>query len=110
MSLLYLKQGGINDLDLTSDGSTDSFEMQFLNDHNIDLQIVRSQVDKVGNPLITFQISNDSVNWANWEIEGLIFRNDNHFFEFEKTKHTFFRISWLSNSSTGTFTANFRIV
>lgn len=108
MSLLYLEQGGVQELDLTSDGNTDSFQMQFLNDLGKDLQIVRTT--GTGNPLITFQISNDAVNWSNWEIEGFIFKNPNHLFEFEKTKHTFFRITWLSNSSTGTFNANFNII
>ena len=108
MSLLYLEQGGVQELDLTSDGNTDSFQMQFLNDLGKDLQIVRTT--GTGNPLITFQISNDAVNWSNWEIEGFIFKNPNHLFEFEKTKHTFFRIAWLSNTSTGTFNANFNII
>ena len=108
MSLLYLEQGGVQELDLTSDGNTDSFQMQFLNDLGKDLQIVRTT--GTGNPLITFQISNDDVNWSNWEIEGFIFKNPNHLFEFEKTKHTFFRIAWLSNTSTGTFNANFNII
>ena len=108
MSLLYLKQGGVQELDLTSDGNTDTLEMNFFNEEGKDFQIVRTT--GTGNPLITFQISNDAVNWSNWEIEGFIFKNPNHLFEFEKTKHTFFRITWLSNSSTGTFNANFNII
>ena len=108
MSLLYLEQGGVQELDLTSDGNTDSFQMQFLNDLGKDLQIVRTT--GTGNPLITFQISNDNTNWANWEVEGYIFKDPNDMFIMSKTKHTFFRIAWLSNSSTGTFNANFNII
>ncbi len=108
MALLYLEQGGLTELDLTTDGNTDTFKMEFLNDASKDFQIVRTT--GTGNPFITFQISNDGVNWSDWEIAGFIFKDPNHLFEFEKTKHTFFRLSWLSNTSTGTFTANFNVL
>jgi hypothetical protein len=108
MALLYLEENGLTEFDISIDGNTDSFEMAFLNDKGKDLQIVRTS--GTGNPLITFQISNDGINWASWEVEGFIFKNPNHLFEFEKTKHTFFRVLWLSNGSTGTFTANFNVI
>ena len=107
MSLLYLTQGGSEVLDLTSDGFTDTLDLQFLNNKN--LQLIRSPVDDVGQPLISFEISNDDVNWDSWEIEGFIFKDPSHTFEFSITKNTLFRLSWLTNSSTGTFKANFKI-
>ena len=105
MSLLYLTQGGSEDLDLTSDGFTDTLDLQFLNNKN--LQLLRTI--GTGQPLISFEISNDDVNWDSWEIEGFIFKDTSHTFEFATTKNTLFRLSWLSNSSTGTFKANFKI-
>lgn len=104
MSLLYLTQGGLEDLDLTIDGFTDTLDLQFLNNKN--LQLIRTT--GTGQPLITFEISNDDVNWDSWEIEGFIFKDPSHTFEFSTTKNTLFRLSWLSNSSTGTFKANFK--
>ena len=109
MGLLYLEQGSGNyDLDVSVDGFTDTFKMDFLNNVGKDFQIVRTS--GTGNPLITFQISNDGINWSDWEIVGFIFKDNNWMFELEKTKHTFFRLSWLTNSSTGTFTANFNVI
>lgn len=110
MGLLYLTQGGLQDLDLSVDGFTDTLDMAFLNDIGKDFQIVRNPVGNVGQPLITFQISNNGTDWSDWEIVGFIFKDENWMFEFEKTKHTFFRILWLSNSSTGTLTANFNVI
>ena len=107
MSLQHFTQGGLEDLDLTSDGFTDTLDLQFLNNKN--LQIVRSVIDNVGQPLISFEISNDDISWDSWEIEGFIFKDLSHTFEFNITKNTLFRLSWLSNSSTGTFKANFKI-
>lgn len=107
MRLLYLTQSNNQELNLTSDGFTDNLEMDSLNDIGKELQIVRNPVGNVGQPLITFQISNNGSDWSDWEIVGFIFKDSNWMFEFEKTRHTFFRLFWLSNSSTGTFTANF---
>ena len=107
MGLLYLKQATLQELDLSSDGFTDTLDMDFLNNAGKDFQIVRTT--GTGQPLISFQISNDGVNWANWEVEGFIFKDPNSMFIFSMTKRTFFRISWLSNSSTGTMTANFNV-
>ena len=101
MDIINLEQGGVIELDLTADGFTDTYEMDFPRN----LQIVRTT--GTGNPLIALQISNDGVNWSDWEISGFIFKDLNWMFEFELIKQTLFRISWLSNSSTGTFTANF---
>ena len=106
-TLVFLKQSGIDDLDLTSDGFTDTLDLQFLNNVGKDLQIVRTT--GTGQPLISFEISNDGINWDGWEIEGFIFKDLSHTFEFERTKDMLFRLSWLSNSSTGTFKANFKI-
>jgi len=108
MALLYLEQGGNTELDLSSDGVTDTFDMNFLNNIGKDFQIVRTT--GTGNPLITFQISSDSINWANWEVEGYIFKDTNAMFIMSSTKKTFFRLQWLSNTSTGTFTANFNVI
>ena len=108
MALLYLEQGGNTELDLTTDGNTDTFDMNFLNNIGKDFQIVRTT--GTGQPLITFQISNDGINWDSWEVEGYIFKDPNAMFLLSQTKHTFFRLSWLSNSSTGTFTANFNVL
>jgi hypothetical protein len=105
MGLLYLTQSGSQDLDLSSDGFTDTLDMVSLNQSVKDLQIVRTV--GTGQPLITFQISNDGINWANWEVEGFIFKDLNSMFIFGQLKKTFFRINWLSNTSTGTFKANF---
>ena len=105
----FLTQATLEDLDLSTDGNTDTIFMSFEFNGERDLQIVRSPIAQVGNPLLTFQISNDGVNWSDWEIVGFIFKDDNHLFEFERTKSTFFRIKWLSNSSTGTFKANFNL-
>jgi hypothetical protein len=107
MALLYLKQNGNTELDLTTDGNTDTFEMNFLNNLGKDFQIVRTT--GTGNPLINFQISNDGVNWSNWEVEDFVFENPNSMFEFCETKNTFFRVSWVSGGSSGTFTANFNV-
>jgi hypothetical protein len=108
MGLLYLKQATLQELDLSSDGFTDTLEMDFLNNAGKDFQIVRTT--GTGQPLISFQISNDGINWANWEVEDFVFSEPNSMFEFCTTKKTFFRLLWLSNSSTGTFTANFNVV
>jgi len=108
MALLYLKQGGLDELDLSSDGFTDTFEMSFQNDGGRDFQIVRTT--GTGSPIINFQISNDNINWSNWEVEGFIFKDPNFMFILSQTKQTFFRLSWLSNTSTGTFTANFNLL
>ena len=108
MGLLYLTQSSNTELYLSSDGVTDTFSMNFLNNIGKDFQIVRTT--GTGSPIISFQISNDGNNWSNWEVEGFIFKNPNSMFLLEKTKHTFFRLSWLSNSSTGTFTANFNVI
>ena len=106
-TLIFLKQSGIDDLDLTVDGFTDTLDLQFLNHAGKDLQIVRTS--GTGQPLLSFEISNDGINWDSWEIEGFIFKDSSHTFEFERTKDMLFRVSWLSNSSTGTFKANFKI-
>jgi hypothetical protein len=108
MALLYLTQSDNTELDLTTDGNTDTLEMNFLHDAGKDLQIVRTT--GTGQPLITFEISNDGVNWNSWEVEGFIFKDLNSMFLLSQTKHTFFRVLWLSNSSTGTFTANFNVL
>ena len=108
MALLYLEQGGNTELDLTTDGFTDTFDMNFLNNAGKDFQIVRTT--GTGSPLITFQISSDGTNWASWEVEGFIFKNPNFMFILSQTKNTFFRLFWLSNTSTGTFTANFNVI
>tara|TARA_R110000787_G_scaffold7178_1_gene24682 strand:+ start:7963 stop:8286 length:324 start_codon:yes stop_codon:yes gene_type:complete len=107
MATLNLEQSGLIEFDLTSNGFTDSYEMGIANNNGVDLQLIRTT--GTGNPLITFQSSNDGLNWANWEVEGYIFRDPNSMFAFSFTKRTFFRVSWLSNSSTGTFTANFNV-
>jgi|TARA_R110002167_G_scaffold32022_4_gene104471 hypothetical protein len=107
MGLLYLTQGGSEDLDLSNDGFTDSFDNSFFGGIPKDLQILRTS--GTGQPLLTFEISNDGINWASWEIVGFIFKDLTHFFEFESfTKETFFRVSWLSNSSTGIFKSYFK--
>lgn len=107
MALTYLTQGGSQDLDLSSDGFTDTFRQRSTN--SSDLQIVRNPIDDVGNPIFTFQISNDGISWSDWwVVEGFIWREDTYLWEFKESKQTFFRLSWLSNSSTGTFTANFK--
>jgi hypothetical protein len=109
MALLYLTQGGLDDLDLTSDGFTDSFDNSFFGGVPKDLQVLR--ISGTGQPLLTFEISNDGLNWASWELEGFIFKDLTHFFEFDSfTKTTFFRVSWLSNTSTGTFKAYFNTI
>jgi hypothetical protein len=108
MAVLNLKQGGNIDFDLTADGVTDTYNMD-VNPEGLDLQIIRSPTANVGQPLITLQISNDNTNWDDWEIEGFIFKDLNNMFIISRPKRTFFRISWLSNSSTGTFQANFNI-
>ena len=108
MALLYLEQGGNTELDLSSDGFTDTLEMNFLHDAGKDFQIVRTA--GTGQPLITFEISNDGINWDSWEVEGFIFKDLNSMFLLSQTKHTFFRVLWLSNTSTGTFTANFNVL
>tara|TARA_R110000751_G_scaffold290380_1_gene397005 strand:- start:96 stop:425 length:330 start_codon:yes stop_codon:yes gene_type:complete len=106
MALLYLTQGGLDDLDLTSDGFTDAFDNSFFSGVPKDLQILR--VSGTGQPLLTFELSNDGINWVSWEVEGFIFKDLSQFFQFDSfTKTTFFRISWLSNTSTGTFKAYF---
>lgn len=110
MGLRYLTQSGSQNLDLTTDGNTDTVDLYSLGQLIADLQIVRSQVDKVGNPLLSFEISSNNIDWVCWEIGGFIFKDDSHIFEIERVKNTFFRISWLSNSSTGTFTANFNLI
>lgn len=105
MAALYnLVQGGMTELDLTSDGFTDAVTLGIR--INIDLQIIRTT--GAGNPLIDFQISNDGINWTSWELEGFIFKDQNNIFEIVQTKPTFFRLNWLSNGSTGTFTANYK--
>lgn len=108
MGLLYLTEGGNTELDLSSDGFTDTLEMNFLHDAGKDFQIVRTT--GTGQPLITFEISNDGVNWDSWEVEGFIFKDSNSMFLLSQTKQTFFRVLWLSNNSTGTFTANFNVL
>ena len=109
MALLYLTQSTLEDLDLSSDGFTDPFDNSFFSGIPKDLQILR--VSGTGQPLLTFEISNDGTNWASWELEGFIFKDLTHFFEFDSfTKNTFFRVSWLSNTSTGTFKAYFNTI
>ena len=111
MALLYLTQAASEDLDLSSDGFTDTFDNSFFSGIPKDLQFLRSPTANVGQPLITFEMSNDNINWSSWEIEGFIFKDLTHFFEFDSfTKTTFFRISWLSNTSTGTFKAYFNTI
>ena len=109
MALLYLTQSTLEDLDLSSDGFTDTFDNSFFSGIPKDLQILRTS--GTGQPLLTFEISNDGTNWASWELEGFIFKDLTHFFEFDSfTKNTFFRVSWLSNTSTGTFKAYFNTI
>jgi len=108
MALLYLEQGGNTELDLTTDGNTDTFDMNFLNNVGKDFQFVRTT--GTGQPLITFKISNNGINWDSWDVEGFIFKNPNFMFILSQTKNTFFRLFWLSNTSTGTFTANFNVI
>lgn len=109
MGLLFLTQSGVQDLDLSSDGFTDTFEMNFAGNKGKDFQFVRSPVANVGFPIISFQISNDGVNWANWEVEDHTFDKLTEMFIFCETKRTNFRLIWSSNGSTGTFTANFNV-
>jgi len=108
MGLLYLKQGGNQNLDVSLDGFTDTLELGSLSLSTKDLQLVRNT--GTGQPLVTFEISNDSVNWSSWEVEGFIFKDPNFMFSFNQIKQTYFRLSWLSNTSTGDFTANFNVL
>jgi hypothetical protein len=103
---LDFTQVGSTSLDLTSDGFTDT--LTFNNTNNVDIQINRTS--GTGNPLLDFQISNDTVNWVSWELEGFIFKDPTNIFEIVSRKKTFFRLNWLSNTSTGSFTANLKDV
>jgi hypothetical protein len=94
----------MNEMDLTTDGFSDTTTLGV--NISIDLQIIRTT--GTGNPLLDFQISNDGVNWTSWELEGFIFKDPTNIFEITQTKPTFFRLNWLSNGSTGTFTANYK--
>tara|TARA_R110002153_G_scaffold91647_1_gene223190 strand:- start:334 stop:663 length:330 start_codon:yes stop_codon:yes gene_type:complete len=109
MALLYLTQAASEDLDLSSDGFTDTFDNSFFSGIPKDLQILRTS--GTGQPLLTFELSNDGVNWVSWELEGFIFKDDTQFFQFDSfIKTTFFRVSWLSNTSTGVFKAYFNTI
>ena len=103
MATFDFKQGGSTSLDLSADGFTDTLPV--LNNLPVDIQIIRTS--GTGQPLLDFQISNDGINWVSWELEGFIFKDPTNIFEIEKRKRTLFRLNWLSNSSTGDFTANF---
>ena len=108
MALLYLTQSSNEELDLSTDGNTDTLEMNFLHDAGKDFQIVRTT--GTGQPIITFKISNDGINFDNWELEDETFSDSSQMIIFCKTKHTKFRMYWLSNGSTGTMTANFNVL